>query len=82
LIGAGAFGLLISTCTSFNNVKAGSTVTVCHLPAGSFVRRITMEVPINTLQSHLNHGDFMGSCGGEDAPEPSTVNDCETMQVP
>lgn len=37
-------------------------VTICHIPPGNSNNPITITINQNALQTHLNHGDSLGSC--------------------
>lgn len=45
-------------------VQAGKAakVQVCHIPLGNPANFHTITINQNALQSHLDHGDFLGSC--------------------
>ncbi len=41
---------------------SSSKVTICHLTAGNPANAHTIEVSVNSLSAHLEHGDTMGAC--------------------
>ena len=41
--------------------KGNKKVTICHKPNGSDYP-VTINVSVNALQAHLNHGDYQGTC--------------------
>lgn len=41
-------------------------VTICHCPPGNVDNKKTLEVGVSALQSHIDHGDQIGPCEGED----------------
>jgi len=41
-------------------------VTICHCPPGNVDNKKTLEVGVSALQSHIDHGDQIGPCDGED----------------
>lgn len=41
--------------------KGNKKVTLCHKPNGSDYP-VTINVSVNALQAHLNHGDYQGEC--------------------
>jgi hypothetical protein len=73
---AGIILLLILAFAALNLgsvVQAGDKVTVCHTvpPQGE----IQLEINSNALDTHLAHGDYLGTCGGgaTTTPEPPTA---------
>ncbi|MGE0588477.1 MAG: hypothetical protein AB7O48_07870 [Cyclobacteriaceae bacterium] len=42
-----------------------NNVVVCHVPPGNSGNRKAMTIPRSALQSHLNHGDYLGECKDE-----------------
>ncbi|NJN27665.1 MAG: hypothetical protein HC819_17705 [Cyclobacteriaceae bacterium] len=50
--------------------KTEEKITICHEARGI---RQTIEVPVSELQSHIDHGDKIGSCDGKPSPaKPNT----------
>jgi hypothetical protein len=39
-------------------------VDICHIPPGNPENAHTINVSVNAIQAHLDHGDFIGSCDG------------------
>jgi len=39
-------------------------VLICHIPGGDFgkARTISVSDDVETIEDHLSHGDFLGSC--------------------
>ncbi|MBW8049771.1 MAG: DUF4476 domain-containing protein [Cytophagales bacterium] len=54
-------------CTSAGTTTggdvAGNKVTICHIPPGNPSMAHTLSISRNALESHLAHGDYVGSCG-------------------
>ncbi len=61
-----------STSTSEGEGLSGSSISVCHIPPANPANGHTLHVTSNALQSHLNHGDVLGSC--DDAADSTTTN--------
>lgn len=53
---------------SGNGNGNGKKVTICHVPPGNPSNAHTINVSVNALDAHLDHGDLLGSC----APTPDT----------
>jgi hypothetical protein len=43
---------------------SGNWVTICHIPPGNPNNPQTITISVNALQAHLDHGCYVGSCGG------------------
>jgi hypothetical protein len=60
--------LRFASCAAFVAVLALGTpawadkVTVCHVPPGNPAHSFSISVSENAVQSHLDHGDFLGEC--------------------
>jgi len=47
--------------------KQEQKITICHIPPGNSANSKTMEVPVSALQAHMDHGDHVGACEGDNA---------------
>jgi len=45
--------------------KSGEKVRVCHVPPGNPSKAHTISINSAAIETHLSHGDFLGSCGDE-----------------
>ena len=52
--------------------KGNKKVTLCHKPNGSDYP-VTINVSVNALQAHLNHGDYQGECKDWDRSKYSDI---------
>jgi len=48
------------------SVNGNNQVTICHLPNGDIALKQTLDVNLNTVDSHLVHGDWPGDCNACD----------------
>ena len=44
----------------------GTTVVLCHVPPGNPENAHTIEVGESAVEAHLEHGDYLGECEGDD----------------
>jgi hypothetical protein len=57
-----------ASCTALVAVLAlgspawAAKVTVCHVPPGNPANSHAISISENAVQTHLNHGDFLGEC--------------------
>ncbi|MFC5283661.1 hypothetical protein [Pedobacter alpinus] len=68
-------GIVWFTGDSYNDVKYPKNqkkVSVCHKPNGSN-NPVQIEVSVNALKAHLNHGDYEGQCNDYDRTRYSDV---------
>jgi len=75
-IAAGILGLLSVAYVTDQRGQTGYTltakvekITICHVPSNQ-----TMEIPAQTLDSHLNHGDYIGPCIEASSAHSSAVS--------
>lgn len=64
--------LINATLFVWANVEAEeepAKITICHKGEQGTAPKKTMAVPPSALQSHLNHGDSMGVCEGDEPEE-------------
>jgi hypothetical protein len=52
------------------NVLDEGYTRVCHIPSNDGSEATELYLKSNSLQGHLNHGDTLGRCGGEDVTPP------------
>jgi hypothetical protein len=57
---------LILCLAAFTTVKAGPKVVICHIPPGNPANAHEIEIDDNAVPAHLDHGDNLGTCGGDD----------------
>jgi len=50
-------------------VPRGEAVTICHIPPGNPSNAHTITVNASAVNAHLNHGDTLGECSGDDEDE-------------
>jgi len=48
-----------------SSASSSSKVTVCHIPPGNPDARKTLYLPTSSVDAHLAHGDYLGSCDSE-----------------
>ncbi len=52
-------------------------ISICHkLSIGNDWKFITLHLPENAIQAHLNHGDALGECPDNDSEVDNGFNDC------
>jgi hypothetical protein len=44
-------------------------VVICHIPPGNPGNFHTIVVSAAAVPAHLDHGDYLGACGGGELPE-------------
>ena len=54
----GAFGAVAST-----QADSQGKVDICHIPPGNPANAHTINVSVNAVPAHLDHGDTVGPCG-------------------
>ncbi len=68
MIRSSQFGQAWTTVSLDTSVIIGNPssqwVTICHIPPGNTSNPVTITVSVNSLQTHLAHGDYLGSCQG------------------
>lgn len=50
------------TSNARKNNQADKKIIVCHIPPGNPDNTHAIEISINALQAHLDHGDSIGDC--------------------
>ncbi len=65
---SGTLGFVLDVPDAFAGKGGGEKVDICHN------EKKTINVSINAIPTHLDHGDFVGTCeGGPDCSYPSNV---------
>jgi hypothetical protein len=65
----GLLGIVLVAFTMISSTKKdvnGEKIIVCHIPPGNPANAHDIEISINALQAHLDHGDFVGGCEEEE----------------
>lgn len=57
-------------------------VTICHCPPGNVDNKKTLEVGVSALQSHIDHGDQIGPCEGDNDPTLMASSNDSGVNVP
>lgn len=56
-----------------NAEEEDSRITICHIGEFEQTPNRTMRIKANALQPHLDHGDTMGACSGDEPDENSII---------
>ncbi len=67
-----------------NGKKDDKKVYICHIPPGNPANAHTLEVSINAVAAHLQHGDVLGSCNqlcGTAAKAPIAIEENFDVKV-
>ena len=51
-----------TNCPSDTTLNTNGTISICHLPPGNPNNRQDLEIAVAALDTHLSHGDWLGSC--------------------
>jgi len=62
---SGTLGFVLDVPDAFAGKGGGEKVDICHNESPS--EKKTINVSINAITAHLDHGDFVGTC--EDGPD-------------
>jgi len=47
-------------------IESASSDVICHIPPGNHQNMHTISVGTPAIHAHLNHGDMLGACPGDD----------------
>ncbi len=65
---SGTLGFVFDVPDAFAGKGGGEKVDICHN------EKKTMNISVNALPAHLDHGDFVGTCeGGPDCSHSSNI---------
>ena len=64
---SGTLGFVLDVPDAFAGKGRGEKVDICHIESPS--EKKTINVSVNAIPAHLDHGDFVGTC--EDGPDCS-----------
>ncbi len=62
LVLLGIVFIAFTSSSSTKNDDKGGKIVICHIPPGNPANAHDIEVSINALQAHLDHGDVIGGC--------------------
>jgi len=68
-----------SSDESHSSDESESKVTICHRPPGNDKKARTIQVSQSALQAHINHGDAIGACEGDEDPDDDEDEHSDTM---
>ncbi len=62
-------------------ISLGSTITICHYPAGNPANKQTITIGAAAWKAHQKHGDTMGPCDGTSSNDDEDDNDDDLKDV-